>query len=75
MIDLAWDSGCFNCHDVDKTLRGPAWRDVAERYPDDDETFERLVNKVRQGGSGNWGDERMTANTRVPMEDIRTLVG
>ncbi|MCG6659641.1 cytochrome C [Halomonas campisalis] len=75
MIDLAWDSGCMNCHDVDRSLRGPAWLDVAERYRDDDEAFERLVETVREGGSGNWGDERMTPNRRVPMEDIRTLVG
>ncbi len=75
MIDLAWDSGCFNCHDLDKTLRGPAWRDVAKRYHDADEAvFERLVAKVRDGGRGNWGDEAMSANRRVPEEDIRTLV-
>ncbi|MFO7647293.1 MULTISPECIES: c-type cytochrome [Halomonas] len=74
MIDLAWDSGCFNCHDLDKTLRGPAWRDVAERYRDDDEALERLVATVRDGGSGNWGEERMTPNRRVAEEHIERLV-
>ncbi|MFO8045264.1 MAG: c-type cytochrome [Halomonas sp.] len=74
MIDLAWDSGCFNCHDLDKSLRGPAWRDVAERYRDDDEALERLVVTVRDGGSGNWGEERMTPNRRVAEEDIKRLV-
>lgn len=74
MIELAWDSGCFNCHDVGRGLRGPAWLDVAERYRDDDEAFERLVITVRDGGSGNWGDERMSPNRRVPEEDIRALV-
>ncbi len=75
MIDLSWDSGCFNCHDLERSLRGPAWLDVAARYRDDEEAFERLVETVREGGSGNWGDERMTPSRRVPMEDIRTLVG
>lgn len=74
MIDLAWDSGCFNCHDLDDTLRGPAWRDVAERYRDDDEALARLVVTVRDGGSGNWGEERMTPNRRVAEEDIERLV-
>ncbi len=74
MIDLAWESGCFNCHDLDDTLRGPAWRDVAERYRDDDEALERLVVTVREGGSGNWGEERMTPNRRVAEEDIKCLV-
>lgn len=74
MIDLAWDSGCFNCHDLNKTLRGPAWRDVAERYRDDGEALDRLVATVREGGSGNWGEERMTPNRRVAEEDIERLV-
>ncbi len=75
MIELAWKRGCFNCHEIDKTIRGPAWVDVAERYRGDDEALERLVVKVRNGGVGNWGDDPMTANRRVPEEDIRTLVG
>jgi cytochrome c len=74
MVELAWDSGCFNCHDIHKRLRGPAWADVAERYRGDETVFERLVDKVRNGGGGNWGDEAMSPNRRVPEEDIRTLV-
>lgn len=75
MVELAWNSGCFNCHDLDKTIRGPAWIDVAERYRNDETAFERLVVTVRDGGSGNWGDDRMSPNRRVPEEDIRKLVG
>ncbi len=75
MIDLAWKRGCFNCHDVDKKVRGPAWVAVAERYRDDPEAFERLVVKVQQGGRGNWGDDYMSPNRRVPEADIRKLVG
>lgn len=74
MIELAWASGCFNCHDVEERVRGPAWRDVARRYRDDPEAFERLVATVISGGSGNWGDDAMTANRRVPEADVRTLV-
>lgn len=74
MIELAWESGCFNCHDVDERVRGPAWRDVARRYRDDPEAFERLVATVISGGSGNWGDDAMTANRRVPEADVRALV-
>ncbi|WLI73670.1 c-type cytochrome [Halomonas alkalicola] len=74
MIDLAWESGCFNCHDLDKPLLGPAWRDVAERYRDDDEALSRLVVTVRDGGSGNWGEERMTPNRRAAEEEIERLV-
>jgi cytochrome c len=74
MIELAWERGCFNCHDVDERVRGPAWREVARRYRDDPEAFERLVITVISGGSGNWGDDAMTANRRVPEADVRALV-
>jgi cytochrome c len=74
MLELAWDSGCFNCHDVHERIRGPAWVEVARRYRGDDDAFERLVETVISGGSGNWGDDTMSPNRRVPEEDIRTLV-
>jgi cytochrome c len=74
MIDLAWKSRCFNCHDVQDEVRGPAWVEVARRYRGDDEAFELLVERVRDGSSGNWGDDRMSPNRRVAEEDIRALV-
>jgi cytochrome c len=74
MIELAWDSGCFNCHDIDEPLRGPPWRKVAARYRGDDEAFDRLVPKVIAGGGGVWGDDVMSPNRRVPEEDVRALV-
>jgi cytochrome c len=74
MVELAWNSGCFNCHDLDDTVRGPAWRAVARRYRDDPTAFERLRVKVREGGGGVWGDDHMSPNRRVPMEDIDRLL-
>ena len=74
MIELAWDSGCFNCHDLHARVRGPAWTEVARRYRGDADAFERLVQTVIAGGSGNWGDDAMSPNRRVPEEDVRTLV-
>ncbi|MFN3985087.1 MAG: c-type cytochrome [Rhodocyclaceae bacterium] len=75
MLALAERSRCLNCHEVAETIRGPAWVDVAQRYRDDPEALERLVDKVRNGGSGAWGDDYMSPNKRVKEEDIRRLVG
>jgi cytochrome c len=74
IIELAWDSGCFNCHDVHEQIRGPAWIEVAKRYRGDSDALERLVKTVIEGGSGNWGDDVMSPNRRVPEEDVRMLV-
>lgn len=74
MLELAERSRCFTCHDVDETVRGPAWRDVARRYRGDPGAEDRLVRKVYEGGGGVWGDDYMSANKRVGEENIRVLV-
>ncbi len=74
MLELADQSRCLTCHDVDESLRGPAWRDVAKRYRGKPEVEDALVRKVHDGGGGAWGDEYMSSNKRAGMENIRTLV-
>ena len=74
MLELADRSRCLVCHDVDEKVTGPSWRDVAKRYRNDPAAFERLVVKVRDGGSGVWGDVVMSPNKRAGEENIRKLV-
>jgi len=74
MLDLAERSRCLICHDVDEKVRGPAWRDVAKRYRGDAGAEARLLVKVREGGTGVWGDDFMSPNKRVSDEDLKTLV-
>lgn len=74
MLELADKSRCTACHDIHEKVTGPAWVDVAKRYRGDKDALERLVIKVRDGGSGNWGTVPMSPNKRVPEETIRKLV-
>ncbi len=74
MLELADRSRCLSCHDVDETVRGPAWRDVAKRYRGQPEVEERLVTKVYEGGGGVWGDDTMSSNKRAGLDNIRILV-
>jgi len=52
--ELARQSGCFECHGVDKIVIGPAYQDVAARYKGDAKAREWLIEKVKKGGKGNW---------------------
>jgi cytochrome c len=70
--DLATKSGCMACHAVDKKLVGPAYQDVAKKYKASDEAM--LIEKVRKGGKGNWGQIPMPPNAAVKDEDLKTLV-
>jgi cytochrome c len=74
MLELADQSRCLTCHDVDETVRGPAWRDVAKRYRGKPEVEDQLVQKVHDGGGGVWGNDTMSSNKRAGMENVRTLV-
>jgi cytochrome c len=71
---LANKSGCLACHAVDKKIVGPAYKEVAEKYRGQPDAEAKLVQKVKNGGSGAWGQVPMPPNTQVKDEDIKTLV-
>lgn len=72
---LAKSSGCLACHSVSNKILGPAYREVAQKYKGDKTAEEKLIAKVKAGGSGAWGPIPMPANSpQVKDEDIKTLV-
>lgn len=72
---LAQKSGCLACHSLDKKVLGPAYKDVAAKYKGDKGAEAKLVEKVKKGGSGVWGNIPMPANSpQVKDEDIKTMV-
>jgi cytochrome c len=72
--DLAKKSNCLACHTVDMKLVGPAYQDVAKKYAGDKGAEARLIEKVKKGGVGVWGNIPMPPNSAVKDEDIKTLV-
>ena len=72
--ELAKKSGCTACHAVDKKIVGPAFKEVAAKYRNDKTAEAKLIDKVKKGGVGVWGQVPMPPNTQVKDEDIKTLV-
>ena len=72
--DLAKKHNCLACHAVDKKVVGPAYKDVAAKYRNDKTAEARLVDKVKKGGSGVWGQIPMPPNSAVSDADVKTLV-
>ena len=66
--------GCAACHAVDKKLVGPAYVDVAAKYKGDKDAVAKLTKKVKEGGSGVWGQIPMPPNAATPATDITDLV-
>jgi cytochrome c len=71
---LAKKHACFACHAVDKKLVGPAYKDVAAKYRNVKGAEAKLVEKVKKGGTGVWGQVPMPPNASVPDADLHALV-
>ena len=74
VLSLMAKSDCNTCHNVDVKTVGPAYVDVAERYPTTPEVTDQLVAKIIEGGAGSWGDVPMTPHPDLSEEDARTMV-
>ena len=73
-LELAKAKNCTACHAVDKKLIGPAYKDVAAKYANDAGAAKTLVEHVRKGSTGVWGQIPMPANPQVSEAEAETLV-
>ena len=72
-LELAKAKNCMACHALDKKLVGPAYKDVAAKYAGDKDAVNRLAKKIREGGTGVWGQVPMPANPQVSEAEAQTL--
>ena len=72
-MKLATDKGCTACHNVDKKVIGPAYKDVAKKYKGDAKAADVLASKIVKGGVGVWGQIPMPPN-KVSDEEAKKLV-
>ena len=73
--DLAKKHLCTTCHVVKGTKTiGPTYADVAKKYAGQKDAEAKLVDKVKKGGQGVWGQIPMPPNAAVPDADLKALV-
>ena len=65
---------CKTCHNTNVQTIGPAYVEIAERYPTTDENINMLANKVIKGGAGIWGIQVMSAHPELSESDAKTMV-
>ncbi|NTV95313.1 MAG: c-type cytochrome [Thiobacillus sp.] len=70
---LAQSKACLSCHQVEKKVVGPAFKDVANKYKGDAKAEEHLVNVIQNGGKGVWGNVPMPKQPSVKPEEAATL--
>ncbi|GHB75247.1 hypothetical protein GCM10007390_31230 [Persicitalea jodogahamensis] len=70
---LITQSGCTGCHAYDKRTVGPGFIEISQRYLGKNKRQE-LVDKVQNGGSGNWGEVAMAAHPQLKKEVISEMI-
>lgn len=71
--ELAKAKNCLACHQTDKKLVGPSYKEVAAKYASDKDAVAKLAKKIREGGVGAWGQVPMPANPQVTEQEATTL--
>jgi len=67
-------SGCFGCHQPDKRLVGPSFKEIAARFTNAD--LDTLVETVKNGRTHTdltWGKAPMPPNP-APESDVRKVI-
>lgn len=75
-LELIKKARCVSCHAVDQKRVGPAYRDVAEKYRGQTDAAAHLFEKVRHGGTGNWGQIPMPPNgdDKISDADLKSVI-
>jgi cytochrome c len=67
-------SDCVGCHHKENKLIGPSYKEIAEKYPSNDENIALLASKIIKGGKGVWGAVPMTPHPKITEDDAKSMV-
>ncbi|MBK6979571.1 MAG: PQQ-dependent sugar dehydrogenase [Cytophagaceae bacterium] len=67
-------SDCKSCHQYATKSIGPSYKDVAGKYAKTPDNMNYLVKKIKEGGSGVWGEHGMSAHPNVSDIDAKRMV-
>ena len=65
---------CKTCHKVSEKSIGPAYTLVSAKYPNNQKSVDYLINKIKKGGAGVWGETAMAAHPDINQNDVTTIV-
>ena len=70
---LAKKNDCLGCHAAATKLVGPAYQEVAAKYAGQSDARDVLVQSIRNGSVGKWGDVPMPPHPKLSEADARRL--
>ena len=66
-------NNCMACHQVERKLVGPSYKEIANKYRGQSDAADKLAKKIRAGGAGVWGPMPMPAQPHVSETDAKTM--
>jgi cytochrome c len=73
-LDVLVKYDCATCHKVEDKIKGPSYREVANKYAGQADAVKYLSEKIIKGGSGVWGTEAMAAHPTMSQADAEAIV-
>jgi cytochrome c len=71
---MAAKYACVACHQADKNMVGPSWKQIASKYADGSKTAVQLADSIKKGGTGKWpGTGFMPPQPGLPEADAKLL--
>ena len=67
-------SDCLGCHNKTNKIIGPAYVDIAKKYPATEKNINMLVDKIIKGGTGVCGNMPMSAHATLKKDDAKLMV-
>jgi cytochrome c len=73
-MTLIMSSDCKACHKVAEKSVGPAFTEVAKKYPATAASTNHLAKKIVTGGHGVWGDVDMPAHPSLKPAEMKQII-
>lgn len=71
--DLLTNNACLGCHGLDGKVIGPGFNQIAEKYQGRADAIEYFKGRIRNGGTGTWGDVQMPPMPQLSEDDLDTI--
>lgn len=65
---------CSGCHNKTQKVIGPAYVDIAAKYPSNETNISHLADVVIKGSKGTWGELPMTPHPNLSKDDAKQMV-
>ena len=67
-------SDCLGCHNKTNKIIGPAYVEIAKKYPATEKNINMLADKIIKGGTGFWGNMPLTDHATIKKDAQKLMV-